>query len=74
MITQKLHQLMENIWQVTKDIDLIYSEYDEYQSGKGWYLQKFPGGLTSDLFRTDNEAVKALQNGKVIFKEKTRKY
>ncbi len=67
-ITLQLTQLMDNIWRVTDNIDLVYSEYDDNKTGKGWYLQQFPGGKCSDLFRNDYEAIKAFKNKTVNFK------
>jgi len=73
MTTKNLRLLMENIWQVTKDIDLNYSEYDEQETGKGWYFQKYPGGFTTDCFKSDSIALKAFSDGKLKFNERVRK-
>jgi hypothetical protein len=65
-----LRQVMENIWQVNKDVDLVFSEGDEERYGAGWYIQKYPGGLCSQLFKSDMEAVKSFKEGKCTFPEK----
>lgn len=69
-----LRQLMDCIWQVTKDVDLVYSDDDDERYGNGWYLQKYPGGVCSKLFKTDMEAIKDFKTGNVVFPEKQFKY
>ena len=66
-ITSQLTQIMDNIWRVTESVDLVYSSLDEEETGKGWYLQKYPGGKVSELYRNDYEAIKALKNKTVKF-------
>lgn len=43
----------------SKDIDLIYSSDDAAETGKGYYLQRVPGGETSQSFKTQAEAQRA---------------
>lgn len=64
-----LRQLTENIWQVDKNTDLVYSRDDEERYKKGWYLQKYPGGVCSQLFETDTQAISSLKKGNVKFPE-----
>ncbi len=67
-ITSKLRETVEGtIWQVTKNIDLVYSQWDDEENGEGWYLQKYPGGICSQLFPSDYHALKALKDNKVTF-------
>jgi hypothetical protein len=66
-ITSRLKQVAENIWRVNSNVDLVYSELDEEEKGTGWYLQKYPGGKCSQLFRNDYEALKSLKEDKVVF-------
>lgn len=63
---------MCNIWQVTTDIDLIFSEDDHANSGKGWYLQSTKGTCKtlsgkSISFETYEKALKALKNNTITF-------
>lgn len=67
-ITSQLREMVDGtVWQVTNNIDLVYSQYDDEETGKGWYLQKFPGGLCSDTYPSDYHAIKALKNKEVKF-------
>jgi len=67
LITSNLKQVSENIWRVSPNIDLVYSSLDDDEKGTGWYLQKYPGGKCSQLFRNDYEAIKALKEKKAVF-------
>lgn len=52
---------IENFWFIEgSEWCLCFSELDEEETGKGYYLQK--GSKTSDLYRTKAEALKALPN------------
>jgi len=51
---------------LSKEIDLIYSPDDAANSGKGYYLQRYPSGETSQLFDTQAEAQRAFDNPKTI--------
>lgn len=51
---------------LSKDVDLIYSPDDAAATGKGYYLQRYPDGATSPLYRTQFEAQKAFKHGNII--------
>ena len=66
----QLVSLMDDIWQVTENIDLCYSSLDSETTGKGWYFMNFkvPGNTTmSQSFRTDTEALNAFYHKKVKY-------
>jgi hypothetical protein len=42
---------------ITKNMDLCYSPDDHALDGAGWYLQKYPSLLTSQLFETKEELI-----------------
>lgn len=67
MKKESLKQMTENIWIVTDNVDLVYSSLDEEETGKGYYLQKYPGGLTSGLYATDAEAIQAHKNNTAVY-------
>jgi|2_EtaG_2_1085320.scaffolds.fasta_scaffold22638_1 hypothetical protein len=48
---------------------LVFSSDDDSETGKGWYLQKFPDGATSQLFRTSAEGMEAYRTDKLKFGE-----
>lgn len=41
---------------LSRDVELVYSPDDAAETGKGYYLQRYPSGDTSQLFRTQQEA------------------
>jgi len=47
--------------------DLVYSRYDEDETGKGFYIQRFPDQKTSQLFESARDATKALAENKLKF-------
>lgn len=46
---------------LSKDTELVYSPMDADEFGKGYYLQRYPSGETSQLFRTQAEAKRAFE-------------
>ncbi|MCK4760286.1 MAG: hypothetical protein KAT69_09550 [Candidatus Aminicenantes bacterium] len=44
---------------------LIYSPDDEINYGKGWYWQERKNWKTSQLFKTEKEAMKAMLEDKL---------
>ena len=52
---------------LSNNFDLVYSEDDDQECGKGWYVQRFPEGDGSQLFATKEEALAALAKNELIF-------
>ena len=48
---------------LSREVELVYSPDDAAETGKGYYLQRYPGGATSPLYRTQQDAMKAFGKG-----------
>ena len=59
-MVRKLRRIMEGVWSVDKDHDLIWSPDDG-----AFYLQRFPDQVTSQLFETAEDAIYAFDNQRI---------
>ena len=59
-----MREMMEGVWMVRPNVDLVYSPDDEAESGKGYYLHRYGPEGFSPLFATKEDALKVLENPK----------
>ena len=60
---------MKESYFIEKNYHVVFSEHDEEQTGKGWYIQncKIKGWPSSKLFKTESQLLENFKNGKLIY-------
>ena len=58
---------MDEIIRISDNIDLVFSEYDEEESGLGWYFQDHAKNKTSQSFDDAYEAREEFDNKNIVW-------
>ena len=62
-----MKDIKDGVYSLDRNHDLVYSEDDEKRTGKGFYVQRYPGGECSQSFAQPFDAMDALKTNQLTF-------